>query len=127
VAVFRSKGSWSGWGEWFGQLKKLDSVLDQITGCISAFANTNKSGSLLVVGISTQGAIKGVNHLSDTQRSRLTGFNDFLSDQAAQAKFFDCNNDAGQQDFICLIYVPYTSRRICQTLIESNPTIVWVI
>jgi predicted HTH transcriptional regulator len=103
--------------------KKLDGVLEQITGCISAFANTNKSGSLLVVGISTQGAIKGVNHLSDTQRSRLTGFNDFLSDQAAQAKFFDCTNEAGKQDFICLIYVPYTSRRICQTL--GNYPRVW--
>jgi predicted HTH transcriptional regulator len=103
--------------------KKLDGVLEQITGCISAFANTNKSGSLLVVGISTQGAIKGVNHLSDTQRSRLTGFNDFLSDQSAQAKFFDCTNEFGKQDFICLIYVPYTSRRICQTL--GNYPRVW--
>jgi predicted HTH transcriptional regulator len=103
--------------------KKLDGVLEQITGCISAFANTNKSGSLLVVGISTQGAVKGVNHLSDTQRSRLTGFNDFLSDQAAQAKFFECTNEADQQDFVCLIYVPYTSRRICQTL--GNYPRVW--
>jgi predicted HTH transcriptional regulator len=103
--------------------KKLDGVLEQITGCISAFANTNKSGSLLVVGISTQGAIKGVNHLSDNQRSRLTGFNDFLSDQAAQAKFFECTNEFGKQDFICLIYVPYTSRRICQTL--GNYPRVW--
>jgi hypothetical protein len=68
----------------------LTGVLDQITECISAFANTNKSGSLLVVGISSQGEVKGISHLSDNQRSRLTGFNALLSDQAAQAKFWVC-------------------------------------
>jgi predicted HTH transcriptional regulator len=102
----------------------LTGVLDQITECISAFANTNKSGSLLVVGISSQGEVKGISHLSDNQRSRLTGFNALLSDQAAQAKFFECTNDSGRQDSICLVYVPYTSRRICQTI--GNHPRAWI-
>lgn len=103
--------------------KDLDDAMYGIKACISAFANTNKSGSLLVIGISSQGEVKGINHLGDEQRSRLTGFNSLLSDQAAQAKFFECTNDSGGQDFICLVYVPYTSRRICQTL--GNRPRVW--
>ena len=94
----------------------LTGVLRQISECISAFSNTNKSGSLLVIGISSQGEVKGISHLSDTQKSRLTDFNSLLSDQAAQAKFFECTNDSGVQDSICLVYVPYTLRRICQTI-----------
>ncbi|HEY9902639.1 MAG TPA: RNA-binding domain-containing protein [Candidatus Sericytochromatia bacterium] len=103
---------------------ELTRVVEQITECISAFANTNKSGSLLIIGISSQGEIKGISHLSDSQRSRLTGFNSVLSDQAAQAKFFECTNDSGNQDFICLVYIPYTPRRICQTL--GNHPRAWI-
>ncbi|WP_434684833.1 RNA-binding domain-containing protein [Pseudanabaena minima] len=101
----------------------LNKAMDSIKECVSAFANTNKSGSLLVIGISKHGEVKGLNHLSDNQRSTLTGFNALLSDQAAQAKFFECTNDSGTQDFICLVYVPYTSRRICQTV--GNRPRVW--
>ena len=104
--------------------KQLDGVLDQVAECISAFANKNKSGSLLVIGISSQGEVKGISHLSDTQRSRLTGFNSLLSDQAAQAQFFECLNDSGRQDSICLVYIPYTSRRICQTV--GNHPRAWI-
>lgn len=102
----------------------LTGVLDQITECISAFANTNKSGSLLAIGISSQGEVKGISHLTDTQRSRLTAFNSLLSDQVAQAKFFECTNYIGTKDFICLVYVPYTSRRICQTV--GNHPRAWI-
>lgn len=103
---------------------QLSDVLNQITECISAFANTNKSGSLLVIGISSQGEVKGISHLSDTQRSRLTAFNSHLSDQTAQAKFCECTNDCGTKDFICLVYIPYTSRRICQTV--GNHPRAWI-
>lgn len=97
----------------------LKQVLKQIAECLSAFANTNKSGSLLVIGISTQGEVKGISHLTDDQRSRLTNFNEMLCNQAAQAKFFDCQNDSGTPDKICLIYVPYTAQRICETIGNS--------
>ena len=102
---------------------ELNRVMVQITECISAFANTNKSGSLLVIGVASNGEIKGINHLNDEQRGRLTGFNLLLSDQAAQAKFFECENSSGDRDFICLVYVPYTPRRVCQTL--GNRPRVW--
>jgi len=102
---------------------ELNRVMDQIVECISAFANTNKSGSLLVIGISTHGEVKGINHLTDEQRNRLTGFNLLLSDQAAQAKFIECENNSDEKDSICLVYVPYTYGRICQTL--GNRPHVW--
>lgn len=104
--------------------REMDNVVDQIAECISAFANKNMSGSLLVVGISTQGEIKGISHLSDSQRSRLTNFNQMLCNQAAQAKFFDCQNDSGTPDKICLIYVPYAPQRICETV--GNSPRAWI-
>ena len=94
----------------------MKGLTEQITECISAFSNTNKSGSLLAIGISSQGEVKGLDHLTDEQRSRLTSFNALLCDQTAQAKFFDCETHDGRKYFICLVYVPYTPRRICQTL-----------
>jgi predicted HTH transcriptional regulator len=101
----------------------LNGIVSQITECISAFANTNKLGSLLAIGISTQGEIKGISHLSDSQRGRLTKFNDMLINQAAQAKFFECINQSNQPNSICLIYIPYTERRICQT--TNNQPRAW--
>ncbi|HEY9692436.1 MAG TPA: RNA-binding domain-containing protein [Oculatellaceae cyanobacterium] len=98
---------------------EMNRVVDQLAECISAFANTNKSGSLLVIGISTRGEVKGISHLSDSQRSRLTNFNEMLCNQAAQAKFFDCQNDFDTPDKICLIYIPYTAQRICETIGNS--------
>jgi predicted HTH transcriptional regulator len=102
----------------------LAKVIQQITECISAFANTNKSGSLLVLGISTKGEIKGISHLSDAERIRLTKFEDMLCNQAAQAKFFDCKNESGNEDEICLIYVPYTIQQICETI--GNSPKAWI-
>jgi predicted HTH transcriptional regulator len=100
-----------------GQNNKIDltKVIEQITECISAFANTNKTGSLLVLGISSKGEIKGFKHLGDAERIRLTKFGDMLCNQAAQAKFVDCKNESGDEDEICLIYVPYTPHQICET------------
>jgi len=94
----------------------LTKVIEQIAECISAFANANKSGSLLVLGISTKGEIKGVKHLVDSERIRLTNFGDILRNQAAQGKFYDCINEFGDKDEICLIYVPYTPQQICETI-----------
>src|SRR6266567_610521 len=93
----------------------LDKIIDEITECISAFANINKVGSLLVLGISKIGEIKGICHLKVEQRNRLTSISGMLSNQAVKVKFFDCQNDSNARDKICLVYVPYTEHAICET------------
>src|SRR5205823_13537154 len=39
---------------------------------VSAFANTNPEGGLLVVGVSKTGEVRGINHLRDAQRNELS-------------------------------------------------------
>ena len=43
----------------------LRGVRDQITECVSGFANANREGGLLVVGVSSSGEVKGTNHLQE--------------------------------------------------------------
>jgi predicted HTH transcriptional regulator len=87
----------------------------QITECISAFANTNKVGGLLVLGIDQSGRVKGINHLNDAQRTRITNLDEMLVNQAARVEFVPCRDESGNANQICLVYVPYAARGICQT------------
>src|SRR5260370_37694105 len=104
--------------------KKADGLVDrsiihnlvgEITECISAFANSNKIGGLLVLGISKRGEIKGFSHLLDQQRNSITNISAMLANQAASVKLIDCQNESGVPDNICLIFVPYTEYAICET------------
>ncbi|MEG4407206.1 RNA-binding domain-containing protein [Microcoleus sp. MON2_D5] len=98
-----------------GQIKTL---LDQITECISAFANTD--GGLLVLGISQTGEVKGTNHLNENQINQITNINKLLVSQSAVVKFYECQDASTSPNKICLIYVPGSERGICETL-ESPP------
>lgn len=102
----------------------LDKLKGHITACVSAFANTNKNGSLLVLGISKTGQVKGFSHLSDNQRNSVTNVNELLAAQSARMNFFVCQNDEGIQDEVCLIFVPYTEMAICETF--GNSPHSWV-
>lgn len=103
---------------------EMNQVRDIITECVSAFANINQDGSLLVIGVSTQGRVKGINHLNDNQRTDLTRINNLLVNQTTTAKFVECCDETGSLNQICLIYVPYTPDAICETL--GNSPKAWV-
>lgn len=95
-----------------GQLK---GVRDEITETISAFANRNVEGGLLVLGISSKGAVIGIDHLSEIQKNSLTDFSTLLHHQAAEAKFHHCTDSGGRARTICLIFVPHSANGICET------------
>jgi predicted HTH transcriptional regulator len=99
---------------------QLNSVVEGITECISAFSNSNKCGGLLVLGISKTGEVKGIDHLNDEQRGRITDINKLLKHQAAQSRYFDRTDEAGNGRTICLIYTPHTDYGICETL-DATP------
>lgn len=94
---------------------ELKNIRDRVKETISAFANSNNDGGVLVLGISKEGRIKGLNHLDDQQRTSLTGIDELLRCQASQVKLFDCQNEMGVPDQICLIYVPPSVHGICET------------
>ena len=89
--------------------KQLQGVRDKLKQTISAFANKNIEGGLLVLGIASDGTVNGVDHLSEDQRNSLTDFAKFLHDQAAEAKLHQCKAASGNPKTICLIFVPYTN------------------
>lgn len=99
---------------------QLRNVRDEIQGTISAFANRNTEGGLLILGIASDGVVRGLNHLSENQKNSLTDFARLLCHQAAEAKFFQCTDSSGNANSICLIFVPHTENGICETL-GSNP------
>jgi predicted HTH transcriptional regulator len=92
----------------------------QLQECISAFANKNQLGGLLVIGISKIGEVAGIDHLTESQCNSLININELLIHQCAEAKLVDCCSADGDERTICLIYVPYTTDGICETL-ESSP------
>lgn len=94
---------------------KISNLVDQIKECVSAFANANKDGGLLVIGISKRGEVKGVNHLNDNQQKTITNIDQMLVSQSAQINFVRCRDDSGKDNQICLIYIPYAEKGICET------------
>jgi hypothetical protein len=102
---------------------KIDKVRSDITECVSAFANSNRGGSILVLGISSNGEVKGINHLSDAHRNSLTTINNLLKNQAAKSRFVDCNDDTSGPNRVCLIYVPQAEHAICETLNSPPPSV----
>ena len=89
----------------------------KVAACISAFANKNRRGGLLVLGISSTGEVKGIDHLSENQINSLMAFNDLLKNlQMPDIEFVECQDNIGVKKKILLIYVPYTRQAICENL-----------
>lgn len=91
----------------------------QVVECVSAFANANETGGLLVLGISSDGQIRGLRHLTEQQRNSLTSLDDVLVNHGAQVRLHDCMSHDGAPDAICLIYVPHAKQAICGTVGRS--------
>ncbi|MCW3097908.1 MAG: putative transcriptional regulator [Chthonomonadaceae bacterium] len=85
-----------------------------IVETVSAFANANREGSLLVIGITKTGEVGGINHIPDSQRTSLTKIGDHLKNQCAECRFHDCVDRNGDPNQICLIYVPHTEHNFCE-------------
>lgn len=75
------------------QKRKAGEARNQVTETISAFANRNAEGGLLVLGIADDGKVKGIDHLSEEQINSITSFDTLLHHQAAEAKFHDCTDE----------------------------------
>ncbi|GMU82478.1 MAG: hypothetical protein AMXMBFR47_23490 [Planctomycetota bacterium] len=95
--------------------KQLKEVRDEITEVVSGFAQRNKSGGCLVLGIASNGDVVGLDHLSESQRNSLTDIGALLHHQAAEVKLHHANDATGNPKLICLIFVPYTDNGICET------------
>jgi predicted HTH transcriptional regulator len=93
---------------------KLHEIIVKAKETISAFANTNPDGGLLVIGVSTTGEVKGLSHVNDGQRNNLMDCHSWLSNHDSKTKLHDCTTVTGPGK-VCLIYTPYSPHAICET------------
>lgn len=94
---------------------------EQIAESVSAFANGNREGGLLVLGISSTGDIPGLSHLNENQINSI-GNIDNLVHHNSQFKLHQITLESKTTE-IALIYVPYVSNAICETV--SRPKRAW--
>ena len=85
---------------------KLHEIIARAKETISALANTNPDGGLLVIGVSTTGEVKGLSHVNDAQRNNLLDCHTWLSNHDSRTKLHDCTTATGPGK-VCLIYTPY--------------------
>ena len=97
-----------------GATTDINRLRQLVTQTISAFANSNRDGGLLVIGIASDGRVTGTKHLSEQQKNSLTNLDQLLRNQATEAKFHDCTDHTGAKNAICLVLTPYADKNICE-------------
>ena len=95
--------------------RQLNDLRNHVKKTISAFANSNVEGGLLILGIASNGSVEGIDHLSEEEKNSFLNFASFLHYQAAETKFHRYRGDSRNHKTICLIFVPYTDSGICET------------
>jgi len=115
------------------EVRQIDEARKGVIKTISAFANSNVEGGLLVLGISSDGTITGIDHLSEKEKNSLTNFHTLLHHQTALAKEYKFDDHSGEEKTIVIIFVPYSKDGICETLgkrqeawIRSGPQNIFV-
>ena len=103
---------------------QLKGIRNKVKETVSAFANSNVEGGLLVLGIASDGTVPGIDHLSENQRNNLLNFSTLLHHQAAETKQHPCTDISGNDKTICLIFTPYNDSSICET--RENVPKAWI-
>jgi predicted HTH transcriptional regulator len=95
-------------------------VRELVIETVSAFANSNSEGDLLVLGISSTGEVLGIDHLNEGQRNSIMNLHTLLRNHAAEVIFHYCQDAKGRDKTLALIYSAYVPDAICETL-EAHP------
>jgi len=90
--------------------RQVNGVRNHAKETMSSFSNKNAEGGLLVLDVADNGTVKGINHLSEQQLNSITDFDSLLHHHAAEAKFHDCTDEAGNNNRVCLIFAPHTGK-----------------
>ena len=93
---------------------QIDSLKDKVKRCISAFANTNRAGGLLVLGIADDGTIKGTQHVNEETMNGILQVTRDLRNHATQVQNVELANSSGKR--LHLLYIPWTPNAICETV-----------
>lgn len=97
-----------------------DKAKKGIIECVSAFANSNTDGGIIILGIRDKDqAVTGTEHLTEVQLNALLALpNQTLKNQSYQSKPLVIEGHR-----VYLMFVPFESRNICYT--TSSPNQAW--
>jgi predicted HTH transcriptional regulator len=93
---------------------QINALKDKIKQCISAFANSNRGGGLLALGIADDGTIIGTQHVDEQTINSILQVARDLSNHATQLKEVVLPNSDGKR--LHLLYTPWTPNAICETV-----------
>ena len=102
----------------------IKTLRDQIVECVSGFANANREGGLLVVGIASDGSVRGLKHLNENQVNQIMKLDDVLVSHGCHSKLHKVAAEDGEQHETALFLVSYAERAICET-VGTNPR-AWI-
>lgn len=93
---------------------QINTLKESIIQCISAFANRNRAGGLLVLGIADDGTIKGTQHVDEQTMNNILQVKQDLKGDATKTTVLDVPNSDGKQ--LHLLYTPWIEHAICETV-----------
>ena len=94
----------------------IRNLRSQIVACVSGFAYANRDGGLLVVGIASDGSVRGLKHLNEKQISQIMKLDDVLVSHGCHSKLHTVDAEDGEQREIALFLTTYAERAICETV-----------
>ena len=99
---------------------QINTLKDKIKQCISAFANSNRAGGLLILGIADDGTIKGTQHVDEQRLNGILQVARDLSNHATQLK--EVVLPDSDQKKLYLLYTPWSPNGICETFADFPKT-----
>lgn len=101
-----------------GTKKQIKKLKESLTECISAFANSNRAGGLLVLGIANDGTIKGTQRIDEQTLNNILQVRRNLRGHSTDTREVDLHDREGNH--LYLLYIPWTPNAICET-VENFP------
>ena len=92
---------------------KIKELKNSIKPCISAFANTNREGGLVVLGIADDGTIKGIQHVDEQKLNDILQVRETLKNHVTDPKQVDLQDPNKNQ--LYLLYTQWSPNAICET------------
>ena len=93
----------------------LKNLNESILKTASGFANSNREGGIIVLGVTDSGDISGIKKIPEQRRNEILQKLNQLNNLVWNTINLPCRNVDDEEDFIYLLHITYTENAICET------------